>query len=89
MKYATVSKSTKWQGNETINTIISIIVIGDIMKTTTIAINEETKEMIKNLGTKGETYDEIIRRMSAAYEEFLSIQYKRLGEKRKFKKMVL
>jgi len=58
------------------------------MTTTTIAISEETKEMIKNLGVKGETYDEIIRRMSAAYEEFLNRQYKKLGEKNKFKKMV-
>jgi biotin carboxylase len=72
-----------------INTIISIIVIGDIMKITTIAIGMETKEMIKNLAVKGETYDDIIRKMSAVYEEFLNRQYKKLGEKQKFKKMVL
>ena len=56
---------------------------------TTIAVSGETKELIKNLGTKGETYDEIIRRMSAAYEDFLNRQYKKLEEKHKFKKLVL
>ncbi|MBI3190848.1 hypothetical protein HYZ41_04045 [archaeon] len=59
------------------------------MNNTTIAISEETKDIIKNLGTKGETYDEIIRRMCVAYEEFLNVQYKRFEEKHKFKKMVL
>lgn len=59
------------------------------MTTTTIAISTETKGIIKNFGTKGETYDEIIRRMSIAYEEFLDRQYAKLGEKHKFKKMVL
>mgnify|MGYP001576584017 FL=1 len=55
---------------------------------TTIAVSEETKELLKNLGAKGETYDEIIRMMSIAYQEFLERQYKKLEEKRKFKKMV-
>lgn len=59
------------------------------MTATTIAISKETKEIIRNLGTKGETYDEIIRRMSAAYEEFLKRQYRKLNERHKFKKMVL
>lgn len=77
------------QPEKTINTIMTIEIIGDIMGATTIAISRETKELIKNLGTKGETYDEIIRRMSAAYEEFLKRQYKRLEERHKFKKMVL
>jgi hypothetical protein len=58
------------------------------MKNTTIAISQETKDIIKNLGTKGETYDDIIRTLTIAYEEFLERQYKRLGEKNKFKKMV-
>ncbi len=55
---------------------------------TTIAVSEETKELLKNLGAKGETYDEIIKMMSIAYQEFLERQYKKLEEKRKFKKMV-
>lgn len=55
---------------------------------TTIAVSNETKELLKSLGTKGETYDEIIREMSIAYEEFLDRQYKKLEEKHKFRKMV-
>ena len=55
---------------------------------TTIAVSDETKEILKSLGTKDETYDEIIRNMTIAYEEFLSRQYKRLEERNKFKKMV-
>ena len=55
---------------------------------TTIAVSEETKEVLKSLGTKGETYDDIIRTMSIAYEEFLRRQYKKLEERNKFKKMV-
>lgn len=30
---------------------------------TTISLDEETKEMLRRLGDKGETYDEIIRRL--------------------------
>ncbi|MDK2371895.1 MAG: hypothetical protein QI197_00695 [Candidatus Korarchaeota archaeon] len=30
---------------------------------TTIQISKETREMLKSLGRKGETYDEIIRRL--------------------------
>jgi len=58
------------------------------MGTTTIAISDETKTLIKNFGVKGETYDAIIRKTSVAYEEFLNRQYRKLGEKHKFKKMV-
>jgi hypothetical protein len=54
---------------------------------TTIAISDETKDLLKNLGTKGETYDEIIQKMSVAYEEFMKKQYRRLAETNKFKKM--
>ncbi len=58
------------------------------MTNTTISISRETKDILKSLGTKGETYDDIIKDMSIAYEEFLNRQYKKLGEKHKFKKMV-
>jgi len=30
---------------------------------TTISIKKETREMLKEIGKKGETYDEIIRRL--------------------------
>jgi hypothetical protein len=56
--------------------------------TTTIAVKEETKELLKRLGNKGETYDDIIVNLSIAYKEFLDRQYKRLEEKDKFEKMV-
>lgn len=31
--------------------------------TTTVSLDEETKEMLRRLGRKGESYDEIIRRL--------------------------
>ena len=54
---------------------------------TTIAVSDETRDLLKNLGSKGETYDDIIQRMSLAYEEFMERQYKRLAETDKFRKM--
>ena len=36
---------------------------------TTIQITKETREMLKSLGRKGETYDEIIRRLIALAEK--------------------
>ncbi len=33
---------------------------------TTVSLDEETKEMLKRLGRKGETYDQIIRRLIEA-----------------------
>ena len=54
---------------------------------TTIAISEDTKDLLKTLGSKGETYDEIIQKMSIAYKEFMEKQYNRLAETNKFKKM--
>ena len=56
--------------------------------TTTIAVKEETKELLKRLGNKGETYDDIIVNLSIAYKEFLDRQYKRLEKKDEFEKMV-
>ncbi len=56
--------------------------------TTTIAVKEETKDMLKSLGNKGETYDDIIRTLAIAYDEFLERQYRKLEEKHNFRKMV-
>ncbi len=39
------------------------MLIGDIMGTTTIAVSYETKEILRKLGEKGESYDEIIRKL--------------------------
>ena len=36
--------------------------MGDIM-TTTIAVSSETKEMLRLLGEKGESYDDIVRKL--------------------------
>ena len=36
---------------------------GDIMGNTTIAINNETKKALQELGMKGETYDSIIKNL--------------------------
>jgi hypothetical protein len=38
---------------------------------TTISVSEETKEVLRTLGEKGETYDEIIRKLikSCAWKE--------------------
>jgi len=40
-------------------------------KTTTIAVSRETKEVLRRLGEKGESYDEIIRKLLSkiAWEE--------------------
>ncbi len=38
------------------------MVIGDIM-TTTIAVSSETKEMLRLLGEKGESYDDILKKL--------------------------
>ena len=46
-----------------INVITSITVISDIMATTTIAVKMETKEMLRQFGHKGESYDFIIRKL--------------------------
>lgn len=54
------------------------------MENTTIAINKETKELLKKLGSKGDTFDNIIRTIYETYEDFLNEQYRRLGEKEKF-----
>lgn len=39
--------------------------------TTTIAVTEETRDMLKRLGSKSETYDEIIKKALAIAQEKL------------------
>ena len=36
---------------------------------TTIRVSKETQEMLKNIGKKGETYDDVIRRLIEFYIE--------------------
>ena len=53
---------------------------------TTIPVRPETKDRLKSLGLKGQTYDEIIFELveHVKYEEFMERQYQRLKEKSKF-----
>lgn len=56
------------------------------MATTTIPVERETRDRLRSLGKKGETYDEILKRLMslAAYEEFMDRQYERLKDKKAF-----
>jgi hypothetical protein len=53
---------------------------------TTIPITKEVRDMLKSYGFKGETYDNILRRImkQVDIEDFMERQYKRLQEKDKF-----
>ncbi len=53
---------------------------------TTIPITKEVRDMLKSYGSKGETYDNILRRMmkQVDIEDFMERQYKRLQDKDKF-----
>jgi len=53
---------------------------------TTIPVSRGTRDKLRSLGLKGETYDEIIARLMevARYEEFMERQYTLLKEKDKF-----
>ena len=54
--------------------------------TTTIPLEKETRERLRSLGRKGETYDQVIKRLIsiAEYEEFITRQYERLKDKNAF-----
>lgn len=54
--------------------------------TTTIPVEKETREKLRSFGRKGETYDQVLRRLMtiAEYEEFMTRQYERLKEKNAF-----
>ena len=54
------------------------------MATTTIPVERETRDRLRSLGKKGETYDEILKRLMslAVYEEFMGRQYERLKDKK-------
>ena len=56
------------------------------MVTTTIPVEKDTKDRLRLLGKKGETYDEILRRLVsfAEYEEFTDRQHERLKDKKAF-----
>jgi len=54
-------------------------------ETTTIPLSKETRDLLKKYGQKGETYDELIRRLLEMAEqmEFARVQ-KRILEKEEF-----
>ena len=46
-----------------------VIMVIMIMKTTTIAVSTEVKETLDSLGSKGETYNELISKLICAVEK--------------------
>jgi hypothetical protein len=54
--------------------------------TTTIPVEKETRDRLRSFGRKGETYDQVLRRLMtlAEYEEFMMRQYERLKDKNAF-----
>lgn len=54
--------------------------------TTTIPLEKETRERLRSFGRKGETYDQVLKRLIsiAEYEEFMTKQYERLKDKNAF-----
>ena len=54
--------------------------------TTTIPLEKETRERLRSLGRKGETYDQLLKRLISLveYEEFMTRQYERLKDKAAF-----
>jgi len=53
---------------------------------TTIPVTKTIRDMLKSYGLKGETYDNILRRLlkKVDYDEFMERQYKYLKEKDNF-----
>jgi hypothetical protein len=56
------------------------------MGVTTIPVERETRERLRSFGKKGETYDQILKRLMslAEYEGFMERQYERLKDKEAF-----
>jgi hypothetical protein len=56
------------------------------MGITTIPVANETRDRLRSFGKKGETYDQILRRLMslAEYEGFMEKQYERLKDKQAF-----
>jgi hypothetical protein len=53
---------------------------------TTIPVTKKVRDRLKEYGKKGETYNDILKRLmdEVDYETFMERQYKKLGEKEKF-----
>ena len=53
---------------------------------TTIPVTKDVRDRLKQYGMKGETYNDILKRLmnEVDYETFMERQYKKLEEKEKF-----
>lgn len=60
--------------------------IMNVNEKTTILVTKKTREQLKALGRKGESYDDIITRLMEEInrQEFIARQYERLEEKNTF-----
>ena len=57
----------------------------DMGETTTIPLTKETRDLLKRFGQKGETYDELIRRLLQVAEEVeFARRQKRILEEEEF-----
>jgi len=54
------------------------------MAITTVQLTDETRDLLKAVGRKGDTYDSIIRKLlkSAQYVEFMQSQYQILDDEK-------
>jgi len=73
-----------FENRKTINTIVNIETMGN---TTTIQVEKEVKDILKKMGRKGDTYNEIIKRLikRSEYIEFMEEQYKILHDEKEWK----
>jgi len=52
------------------------------MAVTTIQIRTSTRDLLRALAAKGETYDDVIIELAAAYDEFINDLIERYGEEK-------
>ena len=50
------------------------------MSITTIQLRTETRDLLKSVAAKGESYDEVIRELIAGYQAYLEEQLRKLEE---------
>lgn len=50
------------------------------MAITTVQLRTETRDILKSLAAKGETYDDVIEELIAGYRTYLKEQIRKLGE---------
>ncbi len=52
------------------------------MASTTIQIKKQTRDLLRALAAKGETYDDVIIELAAGYDEFISDLIERYAEEK-------